>query len=108
MKQLVGYPPLEPVGPKQERINARYRFRVALFVRRGMDEYEAGHMGHLLENRDAEKDDRRVCLECKNLQRPGTCAAAEQGRIKPLAKHTKYEPVRDILHRCDAFEFLTP
>ena len=56
--------------------------------------------------RDYERDDRRMCLECKHLQRSGACWVASQGHLKYAS--TKHAPVRDILFRCDAFTFQTP
>lgn len=98
--------PCEPVSPRQERINARYRFRRDLFIRRGQSHEVAGLLGYQLENRDADKDDRRMCLECTHLQRANRCWQVQQGNMRGVS--AKHEPVTTILSRCDYFQFQTP
>lgn len=84
----------------------RYTFRQALFQRRGVDLFQAESLADRLATRDYERDDRRMCLECKHIQRSGACFVASQGHLKHAS--TKHAPVRDILFRCDAFSFQTP
>lgn len=97
----------EPVSPQQERINARYRFRRELFMRRGWSLEKASLFGYRLERRDAERDDRRACIECQHLQpHKGTCFIASQGKLKGAVPYLT--PVQDILQRCDGFAFVKP
>lgn len=84
----------------------RHTFRVGLFLRRGVDQQYATQLADRMHERDAEHDDRRMCLECSNLQRGGLCFAASQGRIKDVSKH--WQPVRDLLMRCEGFEWSKP
>lgn len=93
-----------PWGDKQI---ARFKFRVALFIRRGWDEHKAETWADRMAERDYEKDDRRCCIECKNLQQSGACFAAAQGWLLPSIGR-RYAPVTDILQRCERFEFVTP
>lgn len=84
----------------------RYVFREALFRRRGVPADVAERLGDRLATRDHERDDRRVCLECSNLQRGGKCFAVQQGHMKDVS--LKHEPVTNILQRCDHFSWQTP
>lgn len=84
----------------------RFTFRQALFQRRGVDLFQAEALADKLAVRDYERDDRRMCLECKHLQRSGACFVASQGHLKYAS--TKHAPVLDILFRCDGFSFQTP
>lgn len=99
-------PPLLPVSTRQARINSRFRFRIALFQRRGMDAASAGEVAYQLEGRDADSDDRRMCLECESFQRSGNCFQAAKGNIPNATKD--HRPVRNMLMRCDGFSFATP
>ncbi len=60
--------------PWCDRKIARFKFRVALFMRRGMTEDQAKALGDRLSARDADLDERRICCECSNFQRSRTCA----------------------------------
>jgi hypothetical protein len=95
--------PQFPWGDKQI---ARFMFRVALFVRRGMTEPDAETWADRLAERDAERDTRRLCLECEHLQRSGHCFAASQGWITGAEK--RMQPVTTQLQRCEAFSFQKP
>lgn len=53
-----------------------------------------------IEVRTAHGDNRRYCTECGNLDEEGYCLAAER---KEIVASSKYQPVRDILRRCEAF-----
>jgi hypothetical protein len=53
--------------------------------------------------REAEGDNRRRCAECGNLNERGACLAAQRGEIK-ASRH--YNPMRDILRRCEGFAAL--
>lgn len=73
----------------------RYSFRHGLFRRRGLSDGAAEALADRLALRDQDKDDRRVCLECKH--------------IKPQLRCTHHQAVLlDQLQRCPHFEFETP
>lgn len=73
----------------------RFAFRVALFTRRGRTESEAEFLADRLALRDQEKDDRRVCLECKHV-RP---------QLRCVHDHAV---LNEVLQRCPQFAFETP
>lgn len=96
---------------------SRFIYRVGLFRRRGVPEPRAEQLAEQLVLRDYELDTRRLCLECSRLQRgpsyggrppePPRCGAAAAGRMfKGTPK--RYEPVTQILQRCEAFAFQLP
>jgi hypothetical protein len=89
-------PPIRPDGPSlDDRQLARMAFRIELFQQHGWDEQRAERWADHLVTRDTERDDRRLCIECKNLLSQWRCA--------------KREPVIvDVLQRCRAFEWMTP
>jgi len=87
-----------PVGPRE---TSRMQFRIALFRRRGMREDAADQLADDLAKRDCLRDDRRSCMECSQYTRNGGCFAQQQGWIK-------HAPQRDILWRCECFEFSRP
>ena len=89
-----------------QREISRFTFRVALFIRRGLSHEAAEQLGEKLVQRDQDRDDRRMCLECAHLQARGTCFAAQRGWLP--ATSARHEPVRDLLQRCERFEFVTP
>ena len=84
---------------------ARYCKRVALFVRRGWDRARAEQWAERLALRDAERDGRRLCIECAHLQQDGSCFAAAQGWLPHASRRT--QPVTDVLARCECFEWAT-
>lgn len=85
---------------------ARFQFRAALFQRRGMSEHDAEVWADRLYERDFERDDRRLCVECAHLQRSGVCFAAAQGWIEGADR--RLQPVPDILQLCPQFQWTTP
>ena len=85
---------------------SRQQFRVGLFQRRGLSYAEAQQWAVRLTARDAARDDRRICLECSQLQQTGACRAIAAGHIKSAAKN--HHPVRTLLQRCEGFTFLKP
>lgn len=104
----------------------RMVFRIALFQRRGWSQDRAERFACRLADRDAERDDRRACIECTELQDSGTCFALRQEH-KRLATapdkktraeaaqrsvfggaHPATECITDVLVRCPAFNFVTP
>lgn len=89
-----------------DRQIARMQFRLGLFKRRGLLESEAETLADRLALRDQDKDDRRVCVECKHLQRDGGCFAAVQGWLAGVSK--RHQPVLALLQRCEQFQWAKP
>lgn len=81
--------------PWGEREIGRFQFRVALFTRRGMPEAEAETLADRLFERDYERDDRRMCIECAHLRRNYVCAKRQPA-------------LADVLMRCHLFTWETP
>lgn len=75
--------------------------RVRHFTDRGMTLEAADALAERLAIRDADFDDRRLCLECSYLGAQGRCIAAATGRLRGVA--AQLEPLQTILQRCDAF-----
>lgn len=73
----------------------RMDYRFGLFQRRGLDVQQAAELAHDLAERDASRDDRRMCIECQHFQRSRTCAKRE------LFLFT-------TLQRCPRFAWQTP
>jgi hypothetical protein len=87
------------------------QFRLDLFARRGFTVAQAEALADRLAQRDYDRDDRRMCAECSNLQDGGTCFAAAQGWIPNTTRHSDWRhftPVRTLLMRCEAFSFAKP
>lgn len=81
----------------------RFLKREALFGRRGHTATEAEALAAVAQRRDRERDERRMCVECKHLQQDGGCFAARQGWL--LATPANFTPVRTLLQRCDQFDW---
>ena len=62
---------------------------------------DAEHLAERLTLRDRQADDRRMCVECRELEPSGRCGAARRGAIPGADR--RLEPVPDILMRCEAF-----
>jgi len=62
---------------------------------------DAEHLAERLMLRDRQADDRRMCLECRELEAGGRCAAARRGALTSTDR--RFEPTQDILMRCPAF-----
>lgn len=90
--------------PLTDRELKRFAYRVGLFVRRRCSESKAEWLADVLALRDQRRDDRRMCIECKNLQQKGTCFAAG----KMTDADPRMSPPRYILQRCNHFEWQTP
>lgn len=77
----------------------RLAARVLLFIRRGVDATDADDLAERLQLRDAQQDDRRLCLECRHLAGRGCLNArsANVGRELPPQMVT-------MLQRCPGFE----
>lgn len=93
---------MSEVRPEIDRLAKR----MALFTRRGFSSEKSGELAELLLLRDADRDDRRMCIECSHLQRDGGCFAARQGWI--FGATTNLTPVPDMLQRCERFEWQRP
>ena len=74
---------------------SRLDYRFAMLQRRGMPPMQAAELAHDLFERDTCRDDRRMCLECKNWQRSRTCSLGLPAL--PLT-----------LQRCPRFKWQTP
>lgn len=72
----------------------RFVFRAALFRRRGEPEARAEAVAERLVQRDRDRDDRRLCLECQHLQ--------------PAYRCDRGASIRDVFQRCDHFSWVTP
>ena len=76
--------------------------RQATFMRRGYAEEAARALVQRLEQRDADSDDRALCLECSELRSNGQCAAASRSLLSWADK--RLEPVQTVLQRCERFK----
>ena len=96
------YLPLRPMSTDRvpfpawgdKEIN-RFKFRVALFTRRGMSQADAETWADRLFERDHERDDRRTCMECSNLRAGMRCTKG-------------FAVLPETLQRCPSFSFETP
>lgn len=84
----------------------RFQLRVVLFERRGLGTDEAERLADTLAARDQERDDRRMCIECSQLQQDGGCFAAARGLMANAT--TNLHPVKTILMRCEHFAWQKP
>jgi len=66
-----------------------------------MGRADAEHLAERLTLRDRQADDRRLCVECRELEASGRCAAARRGAL--AAANRRLEPSQNILMRCPAF-----
>lgn len=62
---------------------------------------DAEYLAERLTLRDREADDRRLCVECLELDRSGRCHASRRGIIPGVGR--RLEPVQNLLMRCEAF-----
>jgi hypothetical protein len=77
------------------RDDKRFQFRLALFIKRGIDAARAFDIAERLWQRDRDLDTRRLCLECKHLRRGWNCAKNEA-------------VLTDVLQRCPLFSWEMP
>lgn len=77
--------------PWGDREISRFIARVALFKRRGWPEAQAERVADMLALRDQLKDDRRLCVECSNFQRGGTCFKKLTATILQLIRCAGFE-----------------
>jgi hypothetical protein len=78
---------------------AAFLSRATRFTRLGRPDAE--HLAERLTLRDRQADDRRMCVECRELEPSRRCGAARRGAIVGADRHM--EPVPDILMRCEGF-----
>jgi hypothetical protein len=83
------------------RPDATDTMRLARMARLGWAEDRALAAVDALAQRDACGDERRFCVECSHLSDSGRCVAAATGRIRNADR--RFEPVQDVLQRCEAF-----
>jgi hypothetical protein len=84
----------------------RFLIRESMFMQRGCSAVEAEKLGDQLAQRDQNKDQRRMCIECKNLQHDGNCFASDKGRIFTRKSGQKQEI--KALFECPTFAWLMP
>lgn len=82
--------------PWTDREIARFTFRAALFRRRGLPPAAADRTAERLVERDRDRDERRLCIECAHRQQSRTCFLG-----LPMTPS-------DLLARCPSFEFQKP
>ena len=75
---------------------ARRAFRVSLFTARGTGPERAHELATQLVHRDADLDDRRLCLECAHLRSRASC------------KRPGHSPLPEMLQRCPSFNWQKP
>jgi hypothetical protein len=78
---------------------ALFMGRAARFAQIGRRDAE--HLAERLTLRDRQFDDRRMCVECRELEPSGRCAAARRGAIPGADR--RMEPVQTLLCRCPGF-----
>jgi len=78
--------------PRQQ---VRHDFRVQLFQQHGWPQERAAAWAMRLVERDADGDDRRLCVECSNLLSQWRCR--ERGAV-----------LAETLQRCPTFNWATP
>lgn len=90
---------------------ARHEFRVRLFTRRGWPAPKAEHWADRLVQRDADLDERRLCIECEHLMRSRGCKQAQRGALYLISSASTgryvFEPLQDVLQRCERFTWMT-
>lgn len=66
-----------------------------------MGRVDAEHLAERLMLRDRQANDRHLCVECRELEASGHCAAARRGALANIDR--RLEPTQNILMRCPAF-----
>jgi hypothetical protein len=80
----------------------RFQMREGHFGRLGIADHDASDLAEWLTLRDRNVDDRRLCLECRELARSGRCGAASRGAMRGVSRNMA--PVPDVLMRCPHFQ----
>lgn len=78
--------------------------RVVLFTERGLSLHEAETEADRLFTRDAQRDDRRLCLECAHLSGTVTTRRCSQWRALGLSSAAIPADLSLILQRCSEFD----
>jgi hypothetical protein len=84
--------------------NDAFATREARFTRMGRTDAE--YLAERLTLRDRQHDNRRMCLECRDLKISGHRAAVGRGEIR--GTDPGVAPVPDTLRHCEAFRSPTP
>ena len=79
-----------------DRQQARYAFRMQLLTKHEFAAADAKRWAERLAARDADLDDRRLCIECSNLSAHGW-KCKRNGAV-----------LKDVLQRCHSFVWNTP
>lgn len=97
-----------PAGsPWNDKQIARFTARVAMFQRRGRTAEQAEELADRLAVRDAERDDRRACIECVSYRQDGNCGKHKNGTLPDVVSRD-FRPLPTTLQRCPVFEFQVP
>lgn len=78
-----------------------FQMRHARFMRLDMSDQEADDLAERLTLRDRDNDDRRICLECRELGQSGRCSAAARGEMTGVDR--QMHPPTSLLMRCQSF-----
>lgn len=89
--------------PWDDAACARFTARVGLFLRRGINAADADELAERLHLRDRVDDDRRLCLECRNLAGRTTARRCAAGEVPDLPADLVTR-----LQRCPGFWGVTP
>lgn len=77
--------------------------RVHLFIRHGLDTTESEKLADKLVARDRDEDERRLCLECRNLRRSGGLWRCGQPHRAGWAGADLPGDLVNLLQRCEGF-----
>lgn len=77
--------------------------RLALLTDRGLSLGDAETIAHRLALRDAERDERRVCVECLHLSGTTTARRCSQWRVTGMKSPSTPAEQATILQRCAGF-----
>lgn len=94
-----------PTDPEQGSVLAILDARQALFMDRGLLAQEAEAAAVMLERRDTDRDERRLCLECSHMF--GSVDARRCSQWRQLGDPGPAMPADlvGILRRCQSFQF---
>ena len=105
---MMGASPHPAAHRRTDAEQRRFDFRAAMFQRRGLGERDVLALAEQLLQRDRQRDDRRVCIECAHMQRSGHCMAVKQGRMQVACPADQFTVMPQLLQRCTAFRWATP
>jgi hypothetical protein len=90
---------------KSESVSDMETARLSLFSDRGLNLNEAQVAVRRLRTRDRERDDRRLCLECRHLSRgPGGWQCSQWRMLNVRSPTLPADLVLLLLQRCKAFK----